>query len=186
MVQPGCSLQIAIYFGFPGYLVIFLFKTQPLIKHRLRGTFSISATLLAYCLLFTFTMKIAVSTWQDQLSNVFDFAGFVLLAELAENKETQRHTYELYGRTGIEKAAYVRQLGADVLICGAISQPAVMWLSRAGIEVVPYVTGPVDEVLSAYLSGTLHQPRFSLPGCGGKGGGCRARRRGHRQHKTKI
>jgi hypothetical protein len=35
-----------------------------------------------------------------------------------------------------------------------------------GIEIVPFVKGPVEEVLAAFLSGKIDDPRFLLSGSG--------------------
>lgn len=110
-------------------------------------------------------MKIAIPIWQNQVSNVFDFAGILLLVEMDKDIEISRQTFQLYGRTGIEKAAVLKQSGVEVLICGAISQPAAIWLSSAGIQVVSSITGPTEQVLDAFRAGHLNQPQFALPGC---------------------
>ncbi|RPH85843.1 MAG: dinitrogenase iron-molybdenum cofactor biosynthesis protein, partial [Desulfobacteraceae bacterium] len=52
----------------------------------------------------------------------------------------------------------------DTLICGAISRLFHNLLADAGIEVISWVSGSAEEVLKAYLDGTLSQPKFSMPG----------------------
>ena len=54
---------------------------------------------------------------------------------------------------------------ASLLICAAISRPLERDLVAAGIEVIPEVCGPLDDVVHAYLVGRLGDRRFAMPGC---------------------
>jgi predicted Fe-Mo cluster-binding NifX family protein len=65
------------------------------------------------------------------------------------------------------RARKVSDLGVDVVVCGAISQPFEAALSAAGIEVIGFVCGPLEEVVSAALNGTLGDARFLMPGFAG-------------------
>ena len=47
------------------------------------------------------------------------------------------------------RAQELKNLGVDVVVCGAISQPFEAALSAAGIKVIGFVCGPLEEVLSA-------------------------------------
>jgi predicted Fe-Mo cluster-binding NifX family protein len=62
------------------------------------------------------------------------------------------------------RAERLRELGVNVLVCGAISNPLAKMVSGLGITLIPWKCGLIDEVLVAYFSGTLGDPRFSLPG----------------------
>jgi predicted Fe-Mo cluster-binding NifX family protein len=57
------------------------------------------------------------------------------------------------------------RLGVHVLICGAISQPLASMLAASNIEVIPFVSGTLDQVLDAYFSGRVSEPQFLQPGC---------------------
>jgi len=130
--------------------------------------------------------------WQDSVSTVFDFASKLLLIDVQERQETKRSEIILPDEPMPHRVARLKSLGVDVLICGAISRPLAFMVAGSGIEVLPYVSGRIDEVLSAYLTGQLMQQRFLMPGCKagarkgfrgrGRGQG-RARRRGrcHRE-----
>ena len=110
-------------------------------------------------------MKIGISVWNGQVSTVFDFAHELLVVELEGNKEIRRNIIDFGRDLPITKAAKLRQMGVQVLICGAISQPVSNFLNSAGIEVISFVRGRIDEILSAYFSGQLTDQRFLLPGC---------------------
>jgi len=35
----------------------------------------------------------------------------------------------------------------------------------SGINIIPWISGPTEDVLEAYLQGTLSHPNFLMPGC---------------------
>lgn len=126
-------------------------------------------------------MKIAIPLYRDNISNVFDFAHRLLLVDIENGRELNRSEVPLAPESVPQRAGRLRSLGANVLICGAISRPLMYMLTASGIEVLPYVTGRVDEVLQAYIAGQLGQPQFILPGFWpGARKGFRGWRRGHR------
>lgn len=110
-------------------------------------------------------MKIAIPVWQGRVSSVFDFADKLLLVELEKGIEKERNKVLLTEPSGQERTAKLRQLGVNVLICGAISRPLAYMLGGSGIVVLPFVTGSINEVLAAYNTGKLNLPRYALPGC---------------------
>jgi len=110
-------------------------------------------------------MKIAISIYDGNVSNVFDFAHRLLLVDIENDKELNRSDVELKNQSLPQRANQLKALGVDVLICGAISRALANMVTASGIEVLPYVTGHVDNVLGAYLTGQLVRPQFSMPGC---------------------
>jgi len=56
------------------------------------------------------------------------------------------------------------QLNFEPLVCGAISRPLADMVMASGIEIFPYITGHIDNVLQAYMTGQLSNPEFSMPG----------------------
>ncbi|RLB79128.1 MAG: hypothetical protein DRH24_13320 [Deltaproteobacteria bacterium] len=126
-------------------------------------------------------MKIAIPIRDDCVSPACDFAHRLLLVEFEDGREVRRSEVALAPESGMHRAFRLRDLGVGILICGAISRDLAGWLARGGIEVLPYVSGPIEEVLKAYVSGQLADPRFALPGCWpGARNGFRRCRRGRR------
>lgn len=124
-------------------------------------------------------MKIAIPLWNDCVSNVFDFAHRLLLVDIENGREVNRSEVELKAESLPQRAGSLKNLGVDVLICGAISRALACMVAASGTEVLAFVTGRVDDVLGAYLTGQLAKPQFSMPGCwpGAREGFGRGRRR---------
>lgn len=126
-------------------------------------------------------MKIAIPIYRDNVSSVFDFAHRLLLVDIENAKVVNRSEVALENQSLPQRAGNLKNLGVDVLICGAISQALTNMVTASGIQVLPYVTGSIDDVLLAYLTGQLVQPQFTMPGCwGGARKGFRGWRRGCR------
>jgi len=123
-------------------------------------------------------MKIAVPIWHDNVSSVLDFANKLLLVELENGLEIGRNEIVFAEQSSPERAAKLRQLGVKVLICGAISRQLAYMLSSSGIDVLPFVTGSTEQILTAYKTGNLSLPQYALPGYWKGARGCFGRRRG--------
>lgn len=111
-------------------------------------------------------MALAIAVWGDQVSTTLDFARALRVSEVEGGREISRREVPLSDEPAARRARSMRDMGVGVVLCGAVSRPLAEALSRAGVQVVPHVSGPVDEVLGAYLCGRLSEPRFMQPGCG--------------------
>jgi predicted Fe-Mo cluster-binding NifX family protein len=110
-------------------------------------------------------MKIAIPTWQGRVSPVFDTAQRLLLVDAENGTEVARSEVALQHAFSPQRAARLKQLGVDVLICGAISRPLAGVIAASGIALMPFMSGETDQVLAAYLSKKLPSPQFMMPGC---------------------
>ena len=110
-------------------------------------------------------MKIAIPVHGDYVSNVFDFAHSLLLVDIENGKEMNRSEVALENRSLPQRAGQLKSLGVDVLVCGAISRLLANMVTASGVEFLPYVTGHVENVLAAYMTGQIVRPEFSMPGC---------------------
>ena len=110
-------------------------------------------------------MKIAVSVWEGRVSPVFDTASRLLVLDTEGTGEASRFEVFLDEQTCSRKCSRIQVLGVDILICGAISRYFQGILTSSGIRVIPWVCGAASEVVTAYMDGTLSQPRYLMPGC---------------------
>ena len=124
-------------------------------------------------------MKIAIPIFNGSVSNVFDFAHRLLLVEIENGKEANRSEVALESQSLPQRLGQLKSLEVDVLVCGAISRILANLVTASGIQLLPYVTGRINDVLQAYLTGQLAKPQFSMPGCwpGAREGFGRGKRR---------
>ncbi len=113
--------------------------------------------------------KIALAVWGNILSPLFDSASTVLLTDIKDGKVTARRTEALGPELPYSRALRLSEWGVQVLICGAISVGFARTIEVYGIEVIPFISGEVQQVLDAYLNGTLTADVFHMPGFVGRG-----------------
>ena len=105
-------------------------------------------------------MKLAIPVSSGRVSTAFDFAHHLLLFECEGDREISRTELVLEEAIPVNRARRLESLGVRVLICGAIAEH----LTSAGIDVIPFVSGTVDEVQAAYLAGKVESEQFLMPG----------------------
>jgi predicted Fe-Mo cluster-binding NifX family protein len=123
-------------------------------------------------------MKVAIPCWQGRISPVFDVAADLLLVEADEGTERHRQTARLDAADPDARARQLAELGAEVLLCGAISWRLELAVAAAGVEVISQICGQVEQVLAAFVEGRLAQQDFLMPGGSRRRQRLRMRRRG--------
>jgi predicted Fe-Mo cluster-binding NifX family protein len=114
-------------------------------------------------------MRIALPVWEDRISPVLDTASRLLIIEVEKQRETSRFETTLDDQDLYRRCFRIQNLEVDILICGAISSPYFRRLIAVGIHIISGISGHPEDVLKAFIQGTLYQSRFSMPGCGGNG-----------------
>lgn len=122
-------------------------------------------------------MLIAIPNWQDRVSPVFDVAEQILLVHCEKDDTTVRSHLLFHEGQPEMRAQRLIDQKVDVLICGAISSLLENLLIANRVEVIPRVCGDVEEILEAYLDGSIDDRRYAMPGCCGRR--VRQRRRKH-------
>ena len=125
-------------------------------------------------------MRLAVATWNGRVSPVFDVARQVQILDVEDGVVRTRHEEELPGTEPRAQVDRLTAMAPHVLICGAVSRSMEALLATTGIEVISFTAGEVEEVLAAWLAGSVSNPALSMPGCRGRGrcGGGRGNRIG--------
>jgi len=124
--------------------------------------------------------KVGITAHLGQVSPVFDAAEQLEVFDVSSEQAVPTGPLSLSQLAAQQRATLVREHGIGTLICGAISGYAHDLLAAGGVRVIPWICGPVDGVLDAYLTGALEEPSWLMPGCrgGGSGRGRGMRRRG--------
>jgi predicted Fe-Mo cluster-binding NifX family protein len=110
-------------------------------------------------------MKTAIPVWEGKISPVFDTASKLLIIQVEDSKETSRFEAPLDEQNLTRRCSRIQGLGVELLICGAISRPFYRMLVAGGVNVIPWVSGPAEDVLDAWMNGKLFHSRFLMPGC---------------------
>lgn len=110
-------------------------------------------------------MRIAIPHWQGRIAPVFDAASHLALVDVENGRAIRREEVRLLTRGSDARAAELKRYGVSLLICGAISAPLQLKIAASGIQVISFLCGAMDDVLSAYLDGTICSRGFVMPGC---------------------
>ncbi|MCU0540274.1 MAG: hypothetical protein MUF46_10385 [Desulfobacterales bacterium] len=109
-------------------------------------------------------MKVAIPHWQGRVSPVFDASDAIVLIDIERGRERRRENFRLASLDPVRRAQEVAALGADVVLCGAISRTLESALNGAGVDVKGFVCGDLEALVEAFLDGTLSDPCFQMPG----------------------
>ena len=126
-------------------------------------------------------MRAAFSIWEHRIAPVFDTSDRICLIDFQSGEISDRRQLLLPNEPAIAKITRLADSHVDVLICGAISGVINGIIESYGIQVIPFVSGDLEELTEHLISGETDWSRYAMPGCtAGK-----MRRRRKRQHQGK-
>jgi predicted Fe-Mo cluster-binding NifX family protein len=123
-------------------------------------------------------MKLAIAKIGSTVATVFDFATELLVVEYTGTNSIKKQSVDFTEQVIPLRAAQLKELGIDTLICGVISNPLVSMIEFHGIHIINGITGDVETILHEFLSKNRQFSRYRLPGFSARG--CTRRRK--RQH----
>lgn len=110
-------------------------------------------------------MRVAFSSWDGRIAPLFDVSEHARVIEAEDGVVLSSTDETILADSPARRAFWMAARGISVLVCGAVSRPLLTLLSEYGIEVRPFVTGSIEEVVGAWVSGRLETPAFDMPGC---------------------
>jgi len=110
-------------------------------------------------------MITALTIWENLISPVFDSSHTLLVAQIENNKITNRHLEPFNPSLPSHLADRLDAIGVEILICGAISQLPADIIEAMGIKLIPFISGNADEVLENLVKDQPIVPEFLMPGC---------------------
>lgn len=110
-------------------------------------------------------MKTAFAVWNNRIAPVFDVTRRVIIVDSESKGPAAQTQATLPDDLPLQKALQLSQLGADKLVCGAISRALQAMLTARGIRVIPFVAGDVQEIINAWNRQNFDQSAFAMPGC---------------------
>lgn len=110
--------------------------------------------------------NIAVTVWGERVSPVFDAARTLLIAHLEGNSLVDTSRVAFDPDRPLELLHMLRAQQVVVIICGAVSEAPAAMIEAAGVQLIPFIAGNVQQVLGHYLQGRPFTGQFRMPGCG--------------------
>ena len=126
--------------------------------------------------------RTAIAAWQGFVATTLDFARTLVLFDVVDGQVKAKREARLANASPQAIAHCLETLGANAVICGALSAPLWAAVEARGICIIPFIHGDVAGVIQACLDGTLKEEKFLMagyrPGQGPRK--CRRRRMGPR------
>lgn len=113
-------------------------------------------------------VKIAIPVFRSRIAPVFDSCRRVFLIQIEHHRQTERTEIYLDRLSFAQRVDALTRAGVTTLICGGISDVLHTTIESSGVSVIAGIAGQVEEVLAAFISNQLDDPRFLMPGRGGK------------------
>ncbi len=127
-------------------------------------------------------MLLAVSVSGDgMVSPFFESSKEACLVEFSGGSHIERRPLALDGLEGEAKIDVLHGHGVKLLLCGGMSRCLEAYARSYGIEVEPFLCGPMEAILKDFAGNGAISPERRTPVCPGRmklNGGCR-RRMGH-------
>jgi predicted Fe-Mo cluster-binding NifX family protein len=98
---------------------------------------------------------IAITIFGTRVSTRLDCAESVLLVTVDDSTVKKREQVRLVQTNPLEKINMLMQLGVEVVICGGITEICFNKFNDCGMQVIPWIRGEAEEVLSQFLAGKL-------------------------------
>ena len=102
-------------------------------------------------------MKIAVPTRENVVDSHFGHCAYYTIYTIEDNKVVGKETMPSPQGCGCKSgiAPVLHQMGVEIMLAGNIGEGAKNVLGRNSIAVVRGCSGPVDELVEAYLRGEV-------------------------------
>lgn len=124
-------------------------------------------------------MKAALTVWEDRISPVFDVSREALIIEVNNREVVHRERCAISAVSALAKITWFLEHNVNALICGAISEALYREFQFHQMTVNGFIAGNVDDVIEAFLTGSIEDERFLMPGC-------RRHLRSRNQHQRRL
>ena len=100
-------------------------------------------------------MKVAVTYENGEIFQHFGRTPQFKVYDVSDGKVNSSEVVDTNGTGHGALAGFLKDLGAEVLICGGMGGGAQMAMAEAGIRIFAGASGNSDDVVNSFLAGTL-------------------------------
>lgn len=104
---------------------------------------------------------VAITAWNKIVSPVFDSSRCIVIYD-AVNRSTEIRLGDI---SILDKYNLLKDRGIDTLICGAISKSSYTLFKTCCNQILPWIGGPVTEIIRDYRNNIDISGKYYLPGC---------------------
>jgi len=108
-------------------------------------------------------MCLALAAFNDRIAALFETANRFVFVDLPLMEPPELKSVPVVTQTLAGMLKQIQENNTTILICGAIHKGMAWNLISAGIQVVPWITGDVTTILTAFQKDALEN--YVMPGC---------------------
>ncbi|MFW2366270.1 MAG: NifB/NifX family molybdenum-iron cluster-binding protein [Desulforhopalus sp.] len=109
-------------------------------------------------------MTIAITVWGNRISPVFEASKTLLVVEITGGEIVCKAIKSFCPTKFDSYRSLFQALDVQLLLCGAICGNGINSIEASGVEVIPFLTGEVENVLQHFINGKEIKG-FVMPGC---------------------
>lgn len=96
-------------------------------------------------------MDICIAGYQNRVATLLETATELRLYTLEGTNVVQGGMMAMPTAGACSLPAYLKSMGVEIVICGGLGKAVKDGFEAMGIQIIPWVKGPIEEVLEAYL-----------------------------------
>ncbi len=109
-------------------------------------------------------MNIAITTWGNRISPVFDSANTLTIVQVENLKIIKRVFMDFNPQFITRIVSELHDYKIDIPICGAITDIQSKTIEKSGIRLISFVSGNSDQILVSFLRNPSRITDFLMPG----------------------
>lgn len=110
-------------------------------------------------------VRIAIPIFMKRISPILDDCTRLLITRTDQKRALDQEELFLDQFTVTERCRLMKRAGVDVIICCGVSDVMYNLLAANHIKTISGIIGKVDQVLAAFLDGSINDPAFQIPAC---------------------
>jgi len=108
-------------------------------------------------------MCLALAAYENRIASLLETANQLVVVDLPPIDSKPKKIVAVIDNTLPYLVQLLHRNNVTILICGAINGCMFRAIESIGIQIIPWVTGNIDDVVAAFKNNTLEQ--LVMPGC---------------------
>lgn len=100
-------------------------------------------------------MTVAMPRMGEMVAPCFEYSATMTIFTIEANRVTGQVDFPLRSRDPLDRVRLLRDQKVDTVICGGMRDTYEDMVRASGFEVISWVSGSVEDLLSMYLRGQL-------------------------------
>jgi predicted Fe-Mo cluster-binding NifX family protein len=101
--------------------------------------------------------KVAIPRFGETVAPCFEFSATVAIFSITDGKVIGQTDFVLNTQRALDRVRLLRDQEVDTLVCGGVQDRVEDIIRAAGIQVISWVSGSVEELLESLLRGELRR-----------------------------